>query len=624
MELQQIAANASKPGADAARLELGRLLAGKAADATIPQPARVWIVRQLEYMGRAEAVPALTRILDENDAELRDCARRALEKNPAPEAAISLRAALQKGGDPSWKIGLINALGQRMDAESAALIIPLLNEPQTRVAAALALGRIATPTSIEALWKAADNNAAAADALVIAANQLTAVSKKRQAKAIYQKLHQQPTLAASARATALIGLAKTDATAAAPLVLQALKGSEALLQNAAVSAAPFALGRNCSRTLAKMMPSLSPRVKALILNILDNSAEKVVVESAADRDGTVRLAALNAMGRMGGAQSVPVLLSLAASDVRAEKTTAEAALTQINGTGAGAAIEQAASAGESKSRGVAIKALVSRKQVRAMPVLLRCAEDTDEAVRKSAFNALGRLAGDADLDALLKLANKANASDAFVAIEATAQRVQDKPAATKKLLAFAKDETTQTALIDALSALGGPEALGVVTRLTASSNTDTRESAIKALGNWPDISAAKPLLALAADTNQQDKIHQQALQAIVQLVKSSENAPAETLADTALAAMRATRQDDEKKLVLSALGFVPHPKAVNELKPMLADAKFKSEAGQAGIALAERLSRTDRTAAKELAQAIKDADVSPEITRRANRMLNRP
>ena len=93
MQLQDLrpppASLATKPTA----LALGKVLAAKAADSSVPQPARVWIVRQLEYMGRGEAVEALTQVLSGDDAELRECARRALEKNPRPGRRQSARRA---------------------------------------------------------------------------------------------------------------------------------------------------------------------------------------------------------------------------------------------------------------------------------------------------------------------------------------------------------------------------------------------------------------------------------------------------------------------------------------------------------------------------------------------------
>src|SRR6266568_400055 len=55
MELQALALKAARPGADAERADLAKLLAAKAADQTVPQPARVWIVRQLEHIGAHES-----------------------------------------------------------------------------------------------------------------------------------------------------------------------------------------------------------------------------------------------------------------------------------------------------------------------------------------------------------------------------------------------------------------------------------------------------------------------------------------------------------------------------------------------------------------------------------------
>src|SRR5512135_2517390 len=109
MELQKLALNAGRPGAEAERLEVATVLAAKAADPAVPQPARVWVVRQLEYIGGAESVAALTTLLNGQDPELKECARRALEKNSAPEASVPLRAALKQGGETSWTIGLIQS-----------------------------------------------------------------------------------------------------------------------------------------------------------------------------------------------------------------------------------------------------------------------------------------------------------------------------------------------------------------------------------------------------------------------------------------------------------------------------------------------------------------------------------
>jgi len=208
MALQDMASEAAKPGKGAARKALGKVLAAKATDPSVPQPARVWIVRQLEYMGGAEAVNALTQVMKGEDAELRECARRALEKNPAPAATASLRAALEKADDATRRIGLMNSLGQRTDGKSVKLIAAGLGDAKTAPAAALALGNIGNPAAVEALWGALGKTAEAGEALLNAANRLQAKGDKAGAKAIYQRLAGQ-TKSKSQRAAAEFGLKKS-------------------------------------------------------------------------------------------------------------------------------------------------------------------------------------------------------------------------------------------------------------------------------------------------------------------------------------------------------------------------------------------------------------------------------
>ena len=179
-ELQAMAAKASRPGAESERLALARILAAKAADGSVPQPARVSIVRQLEYIGAAESVPALTSLLNGGDAELRECARRALAVNSAAEAGQTLREALAKGGEPAWRIGLVDALGQREDGSAVNLITRELGDPATAQAASLALGRIGTESAIAELWKAAEKDLPGANqALAEAAGRLATKGQKQ-------------------------------------------------------------------------------------------------------------------------------------------------------------------------------------------------------------------------------------------------------------------------------------------------------------------------------------------------------------------------------------------------------------------------------------------------------------
>ena len=241
IELQNLALNAGRPGAEAERAELASILAAKATDAAVPQPARVWVVRQLEYVGAAESVAALTALLNGQDPELKECARRALEKNPAPAATESLRAALKQGGETSWTIGLIQSLGERRDTVAVELIRPHLGNKETAQAASYALGKIADPKAVAALWEAYDaGGSGAADGLVMAGNRLLSAGDQAAARGLFERLYlagaakassgtpparKDPSAPVQVRAAALIGRAASDAESARPFIVGALASS---------------------------------------------------------------------------------------------------------------------------------------------------------------------------------------------------------------------------------------------------------------------------------------------------------------------------------------------------------------------------------------------------------------
>jgi HEAT repeat protein len=626
MELQDIAANASKPGSETDRAALSRVLAAKAADAAVPQPARVWIVLQLQHIGAAEAVPALTTVLNGSDPELRECARRALEKNPAPEASNSLWAALEKVATDQdaealrWKIGLMNSLAERRDTAAVGLIVARLRDAGTADAAALALGRMANAPAVEALWSVFPQNRFAGEALIEAANRL---GRQQAAADICQRLY---ALAGDSalRSAALVTLAQADAAAAAKLIPTALAGNDTRLQLAALTAAATAHGSQLSQTLAPLLPKLAPAAKARLLALLDAAAEPQVIATVADSDEAVRRAALEALGRIGSRAAVPVLLNAATEDAKPGKPTATTALARIHGPGAAEAIRQAASSGEPPLRAAAINALAARRDVGVLPTLLSCAGDASPTVRKAAFAALGTLGTDTELEPLARMAISTQAPEASAALAAVAARVTDKPAAARKLLSTAgKAEAALASVLDALSAVGGSDALAIVTTLTRSADQQIREDALRALGEWADFGAVKPLQSLAANSDTPLNLYALAMQGIARLVKMSEAEPAQNRIEAAQAALAVARRDDEKKLMLSALGSVPDARAAAAIMPLLEDANLKREAGAAALTLAEALRLTDRKTSRELAQAVKKAAISTSLSERADRLLNR-
>lgn len=161
-------------------------------ESNAPNAAKDVACRQLSLVGSAGSVEALAKLL--GDEKLAHIARYALERMQCPEALATLRDALSKT-DGRVKVGVINSLGVRRDAEATAALTALLDDSDEAIvsAAAGALGKIGsseTAKTVKAfLAKAPESlTSAAADACLACAEQLLADGKKLEAMTMYKSL----------------------------------------------------------------------------------------------------------------------------------------------------------------------------------------------------------------------------------------------------------------------------------------------------------------------------------------------------------------------------------------------------------------------------------------------------
>lgn len=158
----------------------------------LPDAARDFICRQLRLIGTAASVPALTPLLA--DKKYSDMARFALERMACPEAQAALRKALPKTTGLQ-KLGIINSLGVRRDAQSLDALKALLDHADKAVAAAAfdAIGAIGTPDAAALLTARLIGSdkvqaEAAAHALLTCADHLTAAGQAPGAVKIFKRL----------------------------------------------------------------------------------------------------------------------------------------------------------------------------------------------------------------------------------------------------------------------------------------------------------------------------------------------------------------------------------------------------------------------------------------------------
>lgn len=626
---------AGRPGNEALRDGLAKALAAKLAPLP-PEAASVWMLRMLQHIGRAECVPAVAKLLDVKDAQVRESARRALQKNPSEEAGAALRAAMDKGADPVWRAAIINAVGERRDAAATASLIKALADKDANVAAAAAraLGKVGGAEAAKALAdarkKAADKaRLVFVDALLLCADQMTAVGKKDEAAAIYQSLYV-PEESKGTRIAALRGLIASAGPKAVPLLTEILSGADVQMQAVAVDLTKGLPGPDATKTLAALLPKVSTSGKVALLNALgargDAVAKPAVLEAMASTDAEVSAAAVIAMGGLGDASDVPTLARMSAGGPPTDKNGALSALIRLSGKGVDAAIVKCLDAADAKGKAVLLKALASRKAEGVTADVAKAAADKDPAVRAEALAALGTLGDEKTLPTLVAVLAKAETDPdreaAEKAMTAIIARAADKPACADPVLAGLPGAgvPVRCALLRILSRIGGPKGLEAVRAAAKDANTDVQDTAVRSMSEWPDNGPIADLLALAKTSAK--ATHQVlALRGYVRLAGIGDRPNAEKVA-MYKEAMAAAKRPDEKKVVLGGMADAPSLETLEMAKAYLGDEALKSEAAAAAVKIAAAISGSYKDQAREVLQSLIEKVTDANLKHQAQAALN--
>ena len=143
--------------------------------------------RMLWMIGTARSVPTLALMLP--DAKLSNIARYALERNADPSAGQALRGALvtTKG---ETRIGIINSVGDRGDAEAVSALNLLAKnaDPLVAEAAITALGKVGTEAALAALRTLPPDRPLVGHAMLRCAEHLAAGGRSAAAEKVYISL----------------------------------------------------------------------------------------------------------------------------------------------------------------------------------------------------------------------------------------------------------------------------------------------------------------------------------------------------------------------------------------------------------------------------------------------------
>ena len=594
------------------RKYIERRLAEMLSNATLE--GKSFICRQLWFIGTADSVPAVAKLLlDEKTA---DMACYAIGRNSSPEASAALRDALAKAG-PSVQIRIINLLGDRRDAQSVEALGELVfgPEPQVAEAAIAALGKIGGAQAREVLARARakggpDLRLAATDAYLRCAEDLVAKGQAEQAAAIYGQLAAEGE-AAIVRSAAIKGLADIGGPEVAPTVIEALRDRNRMVRTTAMGCVRTMKGRGVTEMFGAELAKASAGEQVLLIGALadrgDAAALPAITAIGKSTDPEVRRAALHAVGKLGDSSCVGLLIRAAAESVgEEEKNAALSSLVLLPGAEVDNAIAESMQASPPQIRSALILVLFDRNAVGAVPALLGEASSSDSGIRRAAFKALGRLAGEKDLpslvELLVKMPDDGGRRDAERAVVAVAGKIAEPSRSAAAVLAALSAEQRVPVRCSLLRVLGGianDKALEAITGVLKEQDPAVQDAAVRALAAWPDPNAAEVLLVIYRQT--QNKVHRLlALRGFARLLAMPAGTrPAEKSLEMCRQTISRSDGPEEQKLVLSALGNVGEPAALAMAEPFFQVEAVRAEAATATIRIARTIMQAHPSEAKK-------------------------
>ena len=627
MQLEQLVMDSAKDKAQCAAVE-ERLLQALSSPAT--RDAKEVICRQLFTVGSTRSIPQLEALL--TDPALAHVARMALGRNEAPEAAAALLRALSKTSG-ALQAGILNTLGLRRYEPALPNIKKLLGSPDPVVAqaAAAALGEIGGASAAKAL-QAARRTASEAlrghidAALLVCADRFLASGQQAAAARIYESFYK-PEEPKGLQIAGLRGLVAARQEKALPLVFQAIQSPDERLCASVIQFSGAIPGKATTLALAGRLPSLPASAQELLLAALgvrgDPAAVPAIVSTLQTENAAVRAAACRALGQLGDSSVVELLARTAATSSAPVQPAARTGLLELNRGDINAGLVRSLGSGEPKVQVELMRALAGRRAAAAFNDLRKFAVDPDPALRHEAIRALGAVADQRTLPALVALTVELKTDDDLAAqeeaIAAAFRRNPDPEKQTDALLATLgrAPADAKPTLLRLLSLPATPRALAAVRAALRDEHAEVSNAAIRTLAEWPDATPADDLLNVVR-TGANSTLKVIALRGYVRMAGLGTNSGA-----MYARALDLAERTEDKKLVLSSLGGAEPGQALKLVEPYLQNETLRTEAALAMVQIAGRLQKSEAGRAREVLKNAMAATSDPGVRQQAQEVINR-
>lgn len=602
-------------------------------NADAPFDAKQFAARQLVFVAGENEISSLISLL-KND-NLAHYATRALLQIPSPNVGENLRRELPRSNGKA-RLEIINALGERRDKNAVETLAALLKSDDEAVifAAANALGEIGEARSVQAVREvyqnAPESRRVNLGRALLRGADLLRESNNQAALSHYQLLQNNPSPQISAGALRGIVLINRDITA----LLEALKQDNTPQQRMAAVLSRDILkgeqGARATQLLANSLPQLSPVGQALLLNALgergDVQAAPAVAALLTSADADVRSTAATAIGELGDATTVPLLLNLALTGAKEGRDVARSSLLRLKGGAIDEKLLASLDKAAAPQKVEIIGALQARRVMAAVPRLLKEANNPQPEVRRATLLLLRDMAPPTTTNTLLDLlpATAPDQRGALLDTIAEIARRGDETQGAKPIVAkfsASKNAADKADLLGLLGRIGGPNALQTLRVAVQDQTPGIRLAALRALSNWDSDEPLNDLLGIAQKAPD-EKSRLLALRGAVRLAALNENrATAETLAlYRQVGALDGSAET--KRAIISGLAKLKSGEALDYAAGFLKDDAVRPEAELASVSVARGTLGAYREKSRAVAENIAKTSANENTRKSAQEILD--
>lgn len=469
------------------------------------EEAKLFIITQLEQVGKDDAIAALTPFLQHN--RLSDAASRALVTINSDASKAALATALT-GANGNAQLSLVQALGDARYKAAAKAIEPLATaaDPKLAKVALYALARIGDVGSAKILADAAQKAGYTYDvtdasaSYIVYLNTLAASGNTKEVGKAANTILKKATAdnQVQSRSAALEILTAGGGATATKLLTTALKDKNAQYREAALKyAAPLITETTAPvwlKTLSKSDVSVQPEIIRALGNKGLAAALPVVLQLINSKDAGVRQAAITAAGKIGGAEALPALLGLLKTGSAEDITTAKSSLLTIKSNELVNELSGDLADASPAGKAAILEVLGERGAITKAKEVIAFANDADPNVSAAARKALKQMVTPVNLPQILPALNAASSAKDITDWQhiatASLSRIGDLSKREIPLLAQMKNlpADQQLKYFNVLSGVGGSgkEGLKKVAAAFASGDEATKKAAIEALASWKD------------------------------------------------------------------------------------------------------------------------------------------